>query len=477
MRPRLLAGILVSGGLLLVTLLLIAPLANLGVFALESSYTSDILAQLIVTFAIWAVSWAILATPSEAAVTADGERLSRRSAIRAVGWSAAGLAAAAAVAGSLRSMFAPPSSAPRATTIVNGVEATQEPQSADSIVATQRSGQLTATAESAAVAEEPLEVAELQSDQVAPEPSPEDPFAFYNQLEAEGKLTPVLTETDDFYHGSKNFSDPTVSAEGWTLRIDGLVTTPLELTYEQLAQRAMTDKITTLCCISNDLNGDLVGTALWTGVPLAELLAEAGVAPGVIDLKLYAADDYTESIPLDVAMDPDTLVVTGMNGETLRDDHGFPARLIVPPIYGMKNVKWLNRIEAVAEDYKGYWQERGWSDPAIYQIWGRIDFPLRDGLKARPAVAAGVASAGDRGISRVEVSVDDRETWADAQLEPSLNPPFTWVRWAFPFEAVPGEHKIWMRATDGTGQLMIEKEEPPLPDGATGWPMRWFDVE
>ncbi|MDP9366206.1 MAG: molybdopterin-dependent oxidoreductase, partial [Chloroflexota bacterium] len=190
------------------------------------------------------------------------------------------------------------------------------------------------------------------------------------------------------------------------------------------------------------------------------------------------ADDYEDSIPVAQGMDPDTLLVVGMNGEPLRPDHGYPARLIVPAIYGMKNLKWLQRIELVDEDFKGYWQTRGWSDPAPYQIWGRIDTP-RGGekLKPGPAVAAGVASAGDRGIQRVEVSLDDGKTWAEARLEPALNPPFTWVRWVFPFEAAPGKHKLVMRATDGTGAVAPERRQPPLPEGATGWPGRTITVE
>jgi hypothetical protein len=224
------------------------------------------------------------------------------------------------------------------------------------------------------------------------------------------------------------------------------------------------------------LNGSLISTAEWMGVPLADLLNEAGIDASAIDLKFTAADDYTESIPLAIGMDPSVLVVTGMNGETLPDDHGFPARLIVPPIYGMKNVKWIQKIEAVDEDYKGYWQERNWSDTARYQVWGRIDYPVIK-VKPGPAIATGMASAGDRGIQRVEVSMDDGQTWADAQLEPALNPPFTWVRWAYPFEATAGQVRMKIRATDGQGEVMQEHERDPLPDGATGWPSRTFTVE
>jgi DMSO/TMAO reductase YedYZ molybdopterin-dependent catalytic subunit len=275
-----------------------------------------------------------------------------------------------------------------------------------------------------------------------------------------------------------HYDIPIVDEAAWRLRVGGLVERELELDLPALTARATTRKITTLCCISNELNGDLISTAEWTGVPLRELLAEAGVRPEAVDLKFRCADDYEDSIPVAQGMDPDTLVVVGMNGEPLPDTHGFPARLIVPGIYGMKNVKWVEEIEAVDHDFKGYWQTRGWSDPAPNQIWARIDFPESgDEIPAGPAVAAGVVSAGDRGISRVEVSLDDGETWGDAVLEPGLNPPFTWVRWAFPFEATPGEHDMVVRTTDGTGTVADEERRAPLPDGATGWSTRTVNVE
>ncbi len=302
------------------------------------------------------------------------------------------------------------------------------------------------------------------------DPSPEEPFA---ELEAEGKLTPVITSVADFYHVSKNISDPVVDGTSWSLTIDGKVAKPMSFSYDDIVARAKTQNITTLACISNELNGDLAGTAEWTGLPLRELLEEAGVDPSTVDIVFRAADGYDDSIPLAQAMHPTTLLVTGMNGEPLRPDHGFPARLIVPPIYGMKNVKWVERIEAVDHDYQGYWQTRGWSDPAPYQIWGRIDTPSSgDEIPAGPAVAAGVASAGDRGIFRVEISLDEGATWADATLEPSINPDFTWVRWVFPFEATGPAVNILMRATDGEGNVAPEEQNPPLPDGATGWPQR-----
>jgi DMSO/TMAO reductase YedYZ molybdopterin-dependent catalytic subunit len=438
--------------------LVVLPIAHLGVFAAGSSRTGAILLQLAVTLAIFAVAWAILAGPAFArqqGVSASGQPLSRRSAIAGFAWTGSALAAATATAIGAWRIVTPRDDTP----------ATREAPDAATrdIVATER-------AQAAPAAD--------ASPAATPQPAPANgPFAAFDALEAEGRLTPVLTEVGDFYHVSKNLFDPTVSDRGWALTITGLVEQELRLNLQQLTQRATTAKITTLMCISNTLNGEYVGTARWTGVPLADLLAEAGVKPEGIEIKLHAADDYEESFPIAFGFDPDTLVVVGMNDAPLTDSHGFPARIIVPGIYGMKNVKWVDRIEVISTDFLGYWQTRGWSDPAIPQIWGRIDTPASGKIDAGPQVAAGVAAAGDRDISRVEVSLDDGTTWADAQLEPAINAPFTWVRWMFPFEAVSGEkYRLRMRATDGKGDVMLQEIADPLPDGATGWPLRVFEV-
>ncbi|MDP9370027.1 MAG: molybdopterin-dependent oxidoreductase, partial [Chloroflexota bacterium] len=465
---RLLAAGTVAGGLLLFALLVVLPIANLGAFASKSTHTVALLTQFLVTFALFGITWALFADPVPGLVpahaTAGGAaNVSRRRVVGRGAWGMATLAALAGVGGMTWRLLTP-RAAPEA------VDASRE--------AAQRIADAAGRAAPAPAA--PAPVAPTSAAVPAPPGAasaalaPPPPF---EQLEANGELTPVLTSVADFYHVSKNVSDPTVSADGWALEVTGLVDREIRLTHADLLARATDQKITTLCCISNELNGDLIGTAQWSGFPLATLLAEAGVQPGAVDLKFHCSDDYEDSIPVAQGMDPDTLVVVGMNGDLLTPDHGFPARMIVPGIYGMKNVKWLERIEVVDEDFKGYWQTRGWSDPAPNQIWGRIDTPASgQKLEPGPAVAAGVASAGDRGISRVEVSLDDGETWADATLEPALNAPFTWVRWAFPFEAVPGKHKLVIRPTDGTGQVAEEKRRNPLPEGATGWPSRRVQV-
>jgi len=458
---RLAASGIVATGLLLVTGLVILPIAHLGVFARDSSYTNDILLQLIVTAAIYALVWAFF-TAEEFEAQPDFTRTTHSR--RAFILDAATLTAVVVTAGAIWRLVNP--RMPR-------VADTAAKEAVNDIVATQRASQ-GYELPTPAPTETPQAEAMLTSDLAM---QADDPIALFAELDAEGIITPVLTATPDFYHVSKNIIDPTVSADGWSLKIGGLVDKELEFTHAQLVERATTQKITTLCCISNQLNGDLIGTAQWTAVPLIDLLNEAGVQDGAVDLKFHAADDYEDSVSIEVGLSPDNLVVVGMNGEPLADDHGFPARLIIPNIYGMKNVKWVDRIEVVDEDFKGYWQTRGWSDSAVVNEWGRIDFPEnRQEFDAGPQTLTGVATAGARGVSRVEVTLDDTASWTDAILEPSLNPPFTWVRWALPVDLAEGEYKMRIRVTDGEGNVMQETDRSPLPDGATGWPRRTVRV-
>jgi DMSO/TMAO reductase YedYZ molybdopterin-dependent catalytic subunit len=465
---RLAAGGIVAGALWLIANLVVMPIAYLGIFARESSYTSDILLQMTVTFALYAVAWAIFSAPAleEGRVEmTTSDQVNRRAFLTRAAFDGATLGAVVAAAAAGWRLVNPRT---------EPVDTTATQQAVDDIVATQRALQGQARTPTAEAEVAVRESASLTSDLSLAQD--QDIFALFGELDAQETITPVLTAIPDFYNVSKNLSDPSVDSEGWTLKITGMVDQELELSYDDLVARATTQKITTLCCISNELNGHLISTAQWTGLPLLELLEEAGVQEGAVDLKFHAADDYEDSVSIEIGLDPDNLIVTGMNGETLPEKHGFPARLIIPNIYGMKNVKWLDRIEVVGEDFQGYWQTRGWSDTAVVNIWGRIDHPDRD-TDAGQITATGLAFAGARDISRVEFSLDDGESWADAILEPALNPPFTWVRWAFPFDGQPGAYQIRMRATDGEGNVMDEQERSPLPDGATGWPRRTFEPE
>lgn len=292
------------------------------------------------------------------------------------------------------------------------------------------------------------------------------------------RLTPRLTQNVDHYTVDTALIDPRVTPSRWALQIGGAVERPYALSFEELLDLEAVEQLHTLECISNEIGGELVSTALWTGVPLRDLLERAGVKPGAFDIVLRSVDGYSDSIRLDKALDPRTIVAYLMNGAELPEEHGFPARLLVPDIYGMKNIKWLERIEVATHDYQGYWMERGWSDSAIVNTHTRIDVPGRDLRWAGgPLVIAGIANAGQRGIRRVEVSTDGGQTWADATLEPALSP-LTWVRWKL--EWTPpgtGRHRIVARATDGGGETQTPVRREPFPAGATGYDQMEVNVQ
>jgi DMSO/TMAO reductase YedYZ molybdopterin-dependent catalytic subunit len=276
-----------------------------------------------------------------------------------------------------------------------------------------------------------------------------------------------VTPAKDFYLVSKNAFDPEVDATRWRLEIAGMVETPMTLTYADLKSLPAAEQYATLCCISNEVGGDLIGNALWRGVRLKDLLQKAGLRPGVVDIALRASDDYLDSIPLERAMQDGTLLVYEMNGEPLTPAHGFPLRLLVPGIYGMKNVKWITRLEAIDYDLKGYWQRRGWDDRAEYKTMSRIDAPA--GKVKGEASIAGIAFAGDRGVSKVEVSTDGGATWELAAIKPALSA-FTWVLWQKRWTPqMAGKHRLIVRATDGRGSLQTPQYAPPEPSGSSGY--------
>jgi len=225
----------------------------------------------------------------------------------------------------------------------------------------------------------------------------------------------------------------------------------------------------TLQCISNLVGGDLVGTAKWTGVPLAQVLERAGGAgEGAVRVVFHAVGGYTDSLPMAKALEPTTVVAYGMNGRSLPRAHGFPARIVAPGIYGMKNVKWLERIEVVDYDYEGYWQRSdGWDNVAEIKTASRIDVPAE--LTAGSGVVAGVAWAGDRGIRRVEVSLDGGASWTPAILHRELARA-AWRQWRLPLPAgISGRHRLKVRAVDGHGDLQTASPAPPHPSGASGY--------
>jgi DMSO/TMAO reductase YedYZ molybdopterin-dependent catalytic subunit len=290
-------------------------------------------------------------------------------------------------------------------------------------------------------------------------------------------ITPEVLTAGDFYTVSKNLLDPKVELDGWNLVIDGLVDRPTTYTLADIAALPVHSDYYALQCISNLVGGDQWGNAHWKGTRLANMIQAAGPRSGIRKVIFHGADDYTDSIPLEVALRPDALLAYEMNNEPLTKEHGFPARLLIPGIYGMKNVKWITRIELVDFDYKGYWMQRGWSDSARYQTSSRIDTPRsRHVLPLGEVTIAGVAFAGHRGIDKVEVSLDNGQTWREAQVKPPLSGN-AWNLWALTarFDS-EGAVTAKVRATDGNGELQIEKPSEPLPDGATGYHTVLFRV-
>ncbi len=276
-----------------------------------------------------------------------------------------------------------------------------------------------------------------------------------------------VTPNADFYEVSKNPFDPQVDPNSWRLQIGGLVDRPFSLTFKEIKALPSVEQYATLCCISNDVGGNLIGNALWRGVRLKDLLEKAGVKPEAVNIVLRARDDYSDSIPVSKAMAEGNILVYEMNGEPLSVSHGSPVRLIVPGIYGKKNVKWITGIEAVNYDYLGFWQNRGWDDRAVYKTMSRIDAP--EGTVGESATIAGIAFAGDRGISKMEVSTDGGKTWEQAEIKPALSQ-YSWVLWHKEWSPrYSGRHLIKVRATDGTGTTQTAAYTTPYPSGSSGY--------
>jgi DMSO/TMAO reductase YedYZ molybdopterin-dependent catalytic subunit len=298
-----------------------------------------------------------------------------------------------------------------------------------------------------------------------------------SQVTPPGGLTPAITANADFYVVSKNFVDPTVDAAGWTLEVSGPFTaTPLRLSYDDLRAMPSVSQYVTLECISNDVGGPLISNAYWTGVPLRALLEKAGMKPGAGAVAFACADGYTESLPIDHALRPTTIIAHTMNGQPLPDKHGFPARVITTGLYGMKNPKWLRTIQPVARAPQGYWETEGWAAEAPVATMSRIDVPAAGSAVSGTVVLGGIAFAGDRGIRKVEVSVDGGASWLPARLEKPLSPD-TWVLWYLPLrETAPGTVTALVRATDGTGEVQTPEVADSFPAGATGYASRQFRI-
>jgi DMSO/TMAO reductase YedYZ molybdopterin-dependent catalytic subunit len=291
---------------------------------------------------------------------------------------------------------------------------------------------------------------------------------------AAGGIEPYLTPNADFYRIDTALSIPNVDPDTWKLTIGGMVDRPFELTYDELLARPMVERIVTLTCVSNEVGGDLIGTARWLGVPLKDLLAEAGVRAGATQVASVSVDGWTCGFPTPIALDGrDALVAVGMNGEPLPRRSGYAARLVVPGLYGyVSATKWLKEIRLTTwEDFDGYWVPRGWSKEGPIKTSSRIDVP-RSGERppAGRVVVAGVAWAQHRGVAKVEVQVDDG-AWVEATLadEPTVD---GWRQWRYEWDAAAGDHELHVRATDATGALQSAETVDVAPNGAEGYHRR-----
>ncbi len=296
-----------------------------------------------------------------------------------------------------------------------------------------------------------------------------------------GQLADLITSNDDFYIVTKNAAgDPVLNVNQWRLRIDGEVQRPVEVDYDSLRRLPAMEITKTLECISNfvakcelaPFGCDLISTARWKGVRVSDVLALAGgVKPGAVSLATIAADEFTTSLPIDVALQPDTLLVYEMNGQVLPREHGYPVRMLVPGRYGMKNAKWIVALRVMSREFLDWYGQRNWSRQAIVKTMSRIDVPA-PGAVLVPGEhrIAGIAYAGDRGVAKVEFSADGGRTWEEAQF---LEPPAgrdVWVRWQGRFTLPPNaELTLVVRATDGTGALQTEAFSLPQPEGSSGW--------
>jgi DMSO/TMAO reductase YedYZ molybdopterin-dependent catalytic subunit len=302
--------------------------------------------------------------------------------------------------------------------------------------------------------------------------APADP-----DVDALAGITPRVTANEDHYTVDTTLVKPRVDIATWRLEITGAVEAPFALTYDELLDLDAIEQVHTLECISNPTGGELISTAVWTGVRMRDLLQRARPTAKAYDVVLTSVDGYTDSFPIAKAMEPETLLVYLMNGKTLPQDHGFPVRTLVPNIYGMKNVKWLRSIEVATFDVFGYWQEQGWSDGAIVNTGTRIDIPART-LKwnGGEVTIAGIAFAGARGISKVELSFDSGKTWLAAKLEAPAGP-LTWRRWSAQWTPPSvGTHTLQARATDGRGDTQTPVGRQPFPNGATGYDVLQVNV-
>ncbi|MGR0221438.1 molybdopterin-dependent oxidoreductase [Agromyces sp. ZXT2-6] len=292
-------------------------------------------------------------------------------------------------------------------------------------------------------------------------------------------LAPVITPNPDFYRIDTALNVPQVDPAEWRLRIHGMVDREVELTWDELVALPLEESVTTLACVSNEVGGDLIGTAVWLGYPIRDLLARARPTADADMVLSRSIDGFTASTPLEALTDPgrESVLAVGMNGEPLPLEHGFPVRMVVPGLYGyVSATKWVTELLVTRFDRdRAYWSDRGWSERGPVKLSSRIDVPRQgQSVDAGPVVVAGVAWHQHTGIEAVDVQVDGGD-WQPATLATAISAD-TWVQWRFEWDAAPGRHTLRARATSSDGEVQTAEVAPVAPDGATGVHERTVEV-
>ncbi|MDO5736080.1 MAG: molybdopterin-dependent oxidoreductase [Propionibacteriaceae bacterium] len=289
-------------------------------------------------------------------------------------------------------------------------------------------------------------------------------------------LTPLRTPIEDFYRIDIALSVPRREAEDWELVIDGMVRNPFTITFDELLAMPMVERDVTLTCVSNPIGGPYVGSTRWQGVLVADIIRRADPEARVEQVLSSGADGFTASTPLGVMLDGrDAMIAVAMDGQPLPRVHGFPARLLTPGLYGYVGAtKWLEKLTLTTfAESQAYWTRRGWGEQGPVKTATRIDVPGND-LSAGDTTIAGIAWATHRGISKVEVRVD-QGPWQEATLGEEVNADY-WRQWSLPWAATSGTHQITARAIDGAGDVQTDAIQDVVPDGPTGYHVRTVQV-
>jgi DMSO/TMAO reductase YedYZ molybdopterin-dependent catalytic subunit len=263
-----------------------------------------------------------------------------------------------------------------------------------------------------------------------------------------------ITPNEEFYITTYSSKVPEIDASSFRLRMEGMLYDPYSLNFNELEAMKDVSEFITLECIGNSVGGDSIGNALWEGVTLKKVIERASPKPGIVKTVFYADDGYSDSIPYALSLSEDVFLAFKMNGKLRPREHGYPLRAVVPGIFGMKNLKWLSKIELVNYDYKGYWEKEGWSDSSVIPTMSEILMPMSGKqVPLRSYVIGGIASSGRYGISRVQVSLDDGSSWHDAVLKEPLSK-WSWAVWSYDWKpAKRGKYTLKVRGIDRIGKM------------------------